>query len=384
MKATNFIISSFVLGFLFSFSPAFSMSSSEEEDYDLRKGEVLRSLLSSHFQEGEYISKASEIASRIYESSVRSVGENRYGMAFPMHPEILKPLMTRLKNQENKVVLEIAGASGENALLLAFAGPRKVYLNDIEDGEIENFESMKAALPKAVQPLLESISGSVFNILEKNPELRNNVDHVLCRNFLHFLTDTQLAEFFENILKPIVKPGGELIFTMNSPYNKDALKPFLEKHPGATRFQLTRCLLTIFGFNNNAPCHSFFEVASVCDRDSNPLEYVKKPVYEIKDYECKPLVDNILTYDSHIQELILENITPKHLQGIQNGRITILTNNVRVYSLDNVSELFEPYGFQVEEKFLIAVNGHKLNSENPWEGEIPERPQQVGIVARRK
>ena len=384
MKIIKFINFSFVLGFLFFCSSAFAMSSSNEEDCDLRRTEVLRPLLSIHYQEDEYVSKAVEIARSVFESPVRPVGGSKYGMVFPIHPEVLKELMMRLKDQQDKVVLEIAGASGDNALLLAFAGPGKVYLNDIEDDEIAKFESIKGTLPPAVQLRLESIGGSVFDILEKKPNLRNNVDHILCRNFLHFLTDKQHAEFFENVLKPIIKPDGELIFTMNSPYNNDELKALLEKQPGATKFQLTRCLLTIFGRNNDAACHSFFEIASVCDEDLSPLDYTKKPIYEIENYECTPNFENIMTYDPDIQDLIANKITPQSLGSFENGRISILTNIVRAFTPENVSSLFERYGFQVEDTFLITKDGHRFNSKNPWEGELSDRPQQVGVIARWK
>ena len=150
MKIIKFINFSFVLGFLFFCSSAFAMSSSNEEDCDLRRTEVLRPLLSIHYQEDEYVSKAVEIVRSVFESPVRPVGGSKYGMVFPIHPEVLKELMMRLKDQQDKVVLEIAGASGDNALLLAFAGPGKVYLNDIEDDEIAKFESIKGTLPPAV------------------------------------------------------------------------------------------------------------------------------------------------------------------------------------------------------------------------------------------
>lgn len=72
---------------------------------------------------------AQKIAAKIYECMPRGIESSQYGSAYNMNPELLSYAMFLAKNE---VVLEIAGANGENAALLAFSDAKHVYMNDIE------------------------------------------------------------------------------------------------------------------------------------------------------------------------------------------------------------------------------------------------------------
>lgn len=70
-----------------------------------------------------------KILKPVFESKRRGIkNQHKYGQSFPCNPEILCDLMSQAKGKQ---VLEIAGASGENALLMGLAGAKHVYMNDI-------------------------------------------------------------------------------------------------------------------------------------------------------------------------------------------------------------------------------------------------------------
>ncbi|HSF71019.1 MAG TPA: hypothetical protein VLA25_01920, partial [Methylotenera sp.] len=55
-------------------------------------------------------------------------------VAYPFLTDATEPsevLAYMMRVGPGKTVLEIAGASGENAIMMAFAGAAKVYMNDI-------------------------------------------------------------------------------------------------------------------------------------------------------------------------------------------------------------------------------------------------------------
>ncbi len=350
---------------------------------DLTNQDLLRPLLSSGSQSEDHMDKALQIVRRTYESKPAFVGRSSHGkngMKFPMHPEILHWIMTTFRDAKDKIGLEIAGASGENSALLAFAGLGEVYLNDIDPDEIKEFKTLKLSLPEDVRSRLKSIKGDFFAI--ETSGLIDKVDIILCRNFLHFLTDQQIEKLFSGILPHIATPEAHLIFSVNSPYTMDVFKSPLEEHPEATRFKVTRSLLTIFGYNNDMPCHSFFNTALVCEEDVDPLGFTKTTLYEISDSNFIPEFDDLTQFTPDIQELIKTKIMPYTIDDVESGRITLVTNTLRVYTPQNLSRIFEQHGLQVKETFLIGNNGHRLDSNPLWEGDLSERVQQVGVIAQ--
>ena len=340
---------------------------------NLSEPDTLKPLLAD--QGAEHLSKALEIVKSTYESGVRPVGGNKYGLAFPMHPEILAHAMISSKGE---VVLEIGGASGENSMLFAFAGARQVYLNEIEPSEVALFETKRAQLPSDVKSRLKSISGSVFDLLTMEPDLRGKVGLVLCRNVLHFFKDQQCPEFFR-LLKDVLKPGGQVIFTVNSPHNLPELQPVFEVNPLATRFNLTRCLLTDFS-RGNTPCHSFLSLYSVCPEDLDPLSFTKSRLLETTDDAWVMDMTAVDQLDKDIKQPIMDEIhrNKPMIASIQGGRITVLTNIIRLYTRATLSRLFESHGFQVNSTFLIGINGHTLADD----AALLTQAQQVGLIAR--
>jgi len=132
------------------------------------------------------LSKAAEIAARIYETR-GPISQIKYGKRFPMDCEVLALAMQFAK--EAKVALEMGGADGENAILLAFTSILLVYMNEICPEEMENFHELQASLPDDIKKKLISIMGSCFDLLRSNSELANKVGLILCRNLIHFFND---------------------------------------------------------------------------------------------------------------------------------------------------------------------------------------------------
>jgi len=100
-------------------------------------------------------------------SSIRPIDNRDYGMAFPINHEVLAYTMPRVKDE---VVLEIGGASGENSILLACAGARKVYMNDILPSEVQKFNALRGTLPLEVQDRLVPAPGDCFDLLKNKPD----------------------------------------------------------------------------------------------------------------------------------------------------------------------------------------------------------------------
>lgn len=350
---------------------------------DLTDPGVLKPLLANKFKGPEYLSKALEVSKSIYEVAPRVIETDlskptKYGMAFSMHPEIVAYIM---KNCKGKVVLEIGGASGENAMLLAFAGAQFVYMNDIEPNEVKKFEKNKEALPPSVSNRLKSLGCDVFDLLNIDPNLSSRIDLIYCRNVLHFFTDNQLQVFFP-LLKKLLKPGSQVIFTTNSAYNP-SFKETINNHPLATRFKLTSCRLFDYD-KKRMPIAVLAQGVSVCNEDLDPLSFTKLTLYtKFKDATGGKWVANPDAYrqlDKRTKEEFNQNKAKPEMQelfqNIKNGAVEVLINTIRSYTRESLAELFKAHGFEIDTTFAISSDGHTTTDI-----EFYDAPH-VGIVAR--
>lgn len=183
-----------------------------ENHIDLRLFANLQKCLASNFKTPIFINKAATLMQRFYEAPQRGIKNGQFGCAFPLAPEILYYAMFLAKNE---TVLEIAGASGENAALLAFSEAKRVYMNDINSAEVQAFRDLSNEFPSQVQEKIEPILGNCFELLKLKPELKGAVGLLLCNNLIHFFKDKELDDFLK-LLKTILKPGGRAIFTANA------------------------------------------------------------------------------------------------------------------------------------------------------------------------
>lgn len=352
-----------------------------QSELNLSSPEVLQEHLSEEFRDRVHMNKASDIVKRTYETRARSISNTSYGLAFPMNPELLGNIM---KQAKNKTILEIAGASGENSILLAFAGAEKVYMNDIDPGELSTFENLKNTLPTDVSMKLESLPGDCFKLLDKKPELSKSMDIILCRNLIHFFSDTEQSMLF-NIVKKLLKPNGIAFFTSNAVYHDPNLEQICMAHPKATRFKFIQGLITDYSLGT-MPCDIFYREINPVYEDIDCLSYQEYRLYQRDEKTAfKWVVDNqeFKKMNPQLQKSINQAFNEKksEISKIQLGSVRILINHLRVYNIENFKQLFINNGFIVDNTYLFSYDGHSTNvgfSNHPH----GKRTQIVGSAVR--
>lgn len=323
-------------------------------------------------------SKALEITSRIYKKRC-SLSIKSYGLIFPMHPEILGYMMEFVKD---KVVLEIAGANGENAILLALAGARKVYMNDILATEVNKFKSMVASLPENVQRRLEAIEGDCFEILNKKRELSNHLDVIYVRNLLHFFTNRKQNDFFAN-MKKMLKPGGKVVCSVNGTYAYPSQKAVFNAHPNVTSFQATQVLLQDYE-SGSMPVASFAQLMTPCSDELVSTDFSQHYLYDRNaqtKHQWQVNKESYQKMDSSIRPKIREAVEKNKdaILPIKNGSVRVLSNYMRVYTPANLKKLFEDQGFNVELTFVVDQEGHLIS--DPDIDLYEAHSQIIGIIA---
>ncbi|MBA3237999.1 MAG: class I SAM-dependent methyltransferase [Parachlamydiaceae bacterium] len=151
----------------------------------------------------EDVNTALKVVKGVYEMRARDTNDIRFGKVFPIYPEIFGYAALKARGE---IVMELGGASGENAILLAFAGARKVYLNDINIEELDKFNALKKSLSQQIQEKLVSLPGDCLDTLSKRKALDERVGLVLCRNLIHFFNDSQQKRFF-SLLRETLNPS---------------------------------------------------------------------------------------------------------------------------------------------------------------------------------
>ncbi len=83
---------------------------------------VLKSYLGEKCQSEAHLASALRIAKRTYQVDRRGIGDQEFGYAFPLYPEVQAYAMEFLNEDHpkkgKKIAIEMGGASGENAILL--------------------------------------------------------------------------------------------------------------------------------------------------------------------------------------------------------------------------------------------------------------------------
>lgn len=349
-----------------------------ENFVDFTNSETLKKYIDPAFQSPKDLSIAKQIVSTIYESFPRGIGNaSKYGFAFSMHPEVLAYAM---QCAPNKIVVEIAGARGENAILLAFAGAQKVYMNDIEPTEISFFRETVNSLPSNVKSKLESIEGSWLDLLGLKPELTGEVGIIVCRNLIHFFNDKEMSDFFK-ILKKLLKPGGIAIFTANSPYKDSQLKELFEQTVNTTSFEHTQCL--VYDENDALiPQQVLLSHYSPCKEGCVSFSYQARDLYvrnKETHHKWQACTGNFKQLSPHLQipikKIIKENETT--IKHIQKGRVRVLTNTYRMFSTATLKNLFVNEGFEVVESFNLTMEGHLFLGDDPYQGALS-----TGIIVK--
>jgi SAM-dependent methyltransferase len=305
----------------------------------------------------ESVNEAVKVAKRVYEMRSRDTNDNRFGKVFAIYPEIFGYAALKARGE---IVMELGGASGENAILLAFAGARKVYLNDINTDELGKFNTLKKSLPKQIQEKLVSLPGDCLDILAKRKLLDERVGFVLCRNLIHFFNDSQQKSFFSS-LRETMKIGGHAIITANH-YGFDW--PLSEvNNKGMTVFRRVRVLFHDYAIKD-LPIAILYDRVVPHTGKIFPLTFESGYLYKHENntqtWKHTPNVFEELKLPENIKEEIKQeaNSSWKMISAAQNGSVRILVTHTRAYTKENLSKLVQHYGFAVEATFFVDANGH--------------------------
>jgi SAM-dependent methyltransferase len=338
---------------------------------------VLQPLLAQNFQTKAHLSMAVGMAKRRYEVGRVAIGgvSAPRGYSFPMNPEILTYAMRLAKGE---TVLEIAAARGENAILLALSGASKVWVNEIDPTEMQQFRNLQKMLPSDVRGNMEPIEGNCFTLLEAKPELAHRVGLVVCRNLIHFFNDTQQASFFQ-LLKNLLRPGGRAIFTVNSSYPFGESSEVLKANPEVTSFR--KLTVLIYDNSQDWPIGQLCEEMSPCSGKLVSYEYEKFDIYTVVPGNMWNINEAIIAakvpppFAKKLGQAMLRYADT--INSIESGRITVLINTIRSYTKQNLNALFSKQGFEVEQTFAVGANGHLIN-----DADLAVKGGQVGVVVQ--
>jgi SAM-dependent methyltransferase len=317
----------------------------------------LISTFDSEYQTASYADRVMPIVNRIYQSNSRAIVDSDFGQTFSANPEVLAHAMKLAKGTN---VLEIAGASGENSIVLAHSGATNVYLNDINSIEIKSFEEMKKTLPSQIQSKLHSLPGSCFDILNAKPELEGNIGLILCRNLVHFFADEDHGRFFTQIAA-LLKNGGHAIISANM-----AQGNILQNPSQQTCARIVQCIV-----------HDDSTGGTGCAilQDSVPIKVVNSSellggksfnLYErnaASGYKWVVNRDGFGTLDPTTKEKV-SNAFKKNEQAIKKipyGRVQVMVGAVQCFTPETLANLCKKHGFIVETSFSVKKNGHLID-----------------------
>lgn len=308
---------------------------------------------------------AQKIATKIYESHFRPIHKSNYGRTFPMYPELLSYAAYLAKDRK---VLEIAGAGGENAALLAFSQASHVFMNDICEGEINLFNDLRAELPLEISSKLTPLEGDCLNILETQPDLKKNIGLILCYNLIHFFNDDKMSQFMD-LLKNLLTPDGKALIATNAVYSSPAVYQASLENQKADSFGSIRCYL-----NNYLTKPQQIQIL-------NEIVYLSRPENVSTDYKEVYLYQNdsplytrlqkdpegYKKMSSRISELVKNIIRQNRctIRSISRGSVRVVESHQRLFSQNTLATLFEGHGFTVEKCILLSVNGHLFEGTDP-------------------
>lgn len=219
---------------------------------------------------------------------VTSDKTTKYGMKFPIHSETLFDIMIEAKG---KIVLELAGASGENSLLIGLSGAKDVYVNDLVSDQLAIFK--KNVLKFDRKDVFHVIEGDCFKVFQ-DEKFTGMFDIIYARNFYHFFLGEQKRQLHK-LFDRLLKPAGKLILTTNSskrlPFESCFSHQQLLSNPDSYVFSTRRPILRGRDGNDRiTEAETFPLLPNKCE-SINPLEYKFKPLLSFADNKI------LVTYD---------------------------------------------------------------------------------------
>lgn len=346
---------------------------------NLSDSAVLKSHLAPSFQEEEGLSIAMKFVQRSYEIAPYFLRKDQqYGFAFPLDSEPLSYAMQYIKSREDVTACEIGCAKGEIGLLLACAGANRVIFNDLDEDSIAILEGLIKQLPSQARKVCNVDKGNCLGLLERNPKLENQVDLIICRNVIHFFNNQQQASLLE-IIKKMLKPGGQAIFTTNSVYSYGEIGQKLDQSEESS-FNLIQGFVHDRDKNPRSPSFDLFaELRPCADTLTTGTQFKDYYIYErdkCTNMEWKADKKEFKKLDPTIQAKIKEQIQikGKRIAQIQRGSVRVVSMHPRFYNPISLSKLFKDHEFNILEVFLVNRKGHLVPFSDALKG------QQIGII----
>ena len=352
----------------------------EIETYiDLRLFTNIQRCLASSFKEDFFVNKAMELARQFYETKPRKTSEPKYGFSYPMAPELLYYAMFLARGE---IVVEIGGADGKHAGLIAFSGAKQVFMNDIVPTEVESFKNLCQQFPTEVQKKIEPVLGNCFELLQLKPELEGKVGLLLCNNLLHFFMNNE-QESFLSLLKKILRPGGRAIFTANACFgcNNSEIQQAFEDDPEHTYYGNIGCYFYEHP-NSGYPIKALFQSILPIEQKNEIADYFyyylakKNETTHYKWVEDKSGYDSLPKREADELKTIVA-ATLQDAKKLKDSSLKLTFKEVRYFREESFAALFKKAGFEVEQTFLIKADGHLFFGKNPYEG-----ANKVGIVIK--
>ena len=202
----------------------------------LNKSDLLALIARGKKTDATCLRLAGELLDTVYETQARYITSKvngvQYGHVFLINPEIVADLM---RFSQNKKVLEIGAARGENALLIGLAGAQEVYINDINPTELHECIKSIRRLPEKMQAKYHVIKGDCQELFE-DARYTELFDVIYARNIFHYFIGDQREQFVRLVCR-ILKPGGRLVLAVNSVFLSDECKMLVKEHPDAYVFK---------------------------------------------------------------------------------------------------------------------------------------------------
>lgn len=329
--------------------------------------------------EDEDVDVAKTTVEQIYERN-SPLSTRNYGFAFPMEPEALSYAMQNLV--KGKTALEIAAGNGLNSVLLAYAGAKKVYVNDLLEKEMSRLKLAISKAFDAVQNNLEIIQTDCFTLLQKKPKLSHAIDFILCRNLVHFFTTSGQKQFFQ-LLKNLLKPGGGAMLTVNCAYAHPALS-ILKENPHETFFVMNQCIL----YENS---YGIKKINDILYQELIPV--TKEPlglsiVDNFTDFPLRLMPNNTNGWEVDFPCPTSPQLQDKIRKKIQSdsqkigsiiftgGEVRVNSCFIQIFNKRNLTSLVEKHGFAVENVYLVGSSGHYIADEEVAKKHV----QQMGII----
>ncbi len=353
---------------------------------DFNDPRVCVSILDPKFQNGIDAPKAVEVALRVYQVSSREIAHATY--EYSLNAEIH---VWATKQAKGAVVAELAAGTGENGILLGYAGAKLVLLNDIEPKEAARFEELKKRISPAVANITKFDTGDCFAFL-KNQALISKVQLVLCRNLIHYFNGKKLTQFVQ-LLKNFLPEGGKAVLTANSVYQYGEKKEFFEEHREVSYFGTIYCVYT--NRDTRVPTEIFRKFFPISEKAANELDCTSST--ELRIYDREPGKSWVVDKEAYKQ--IPEEFkgpikaayetNKKAITALKNGSVRVMISHCRpLFNIQTLPAVFEKEGFKVVHTFATNNMGHLVTEGDLFKSHQPgvKHPSdtgQIGVIIQK-